>query len=70
MTVGKIIAIFDISVEVVLENDEVKVGDILVVEGDSNHRFEIVEISNTSAICITITYLTIRKNCIFNSNLF
>lgn len=54
MTVGKIIAIFDISIEVVLESDNIKVGDILEVEGDSNYRFEVVEISNTSAICISL----------------
>lgn len=54
MVVGKIIAIFDISVEIVLENNEVKVGDILEVEGNSNYRFEVVEISNTSATCISL----------------
>lgn len=54
MVVGKIIAIFDISIEVVLESNEVKVGDILEVEGNSNYRFEVVEISNTSAICISL----------------
>ena len=56
MIVGKIISIFDISIEVVLENNEVKVGDILEVEGDSNYRFEVVEISNTSAICISLDF--------------
>ena len=54
MTVGKIISIFDISIEVILENNDVKVGDILEVEGDSNYRFEVVEISNTSATCISL----------------
>ncbi len=52
--VGKIIAIFDISIEVVLENNEVKVGDILEVEGDSKYKFEVVEISNTTALCISL----------------
>ena len=54
MTVGKIISIFDISIEVVLESNEIKVGDILEVENDSNFRFEVVEISNTTAICISL----------------
>ncbi|MBR3161917.1 MAG: F0F1 ATP synthase subunit beta [Bacilli bacterium] len=54
MVVGKIIAIFDISVEIVLSSDEVKIGDILEVENDKNYRFEVVEISNTSAICISL----------------
>ena len=54
MVVGKIIAIFDISVEIVLSSDEVKIGDILEVENDNNYRFEVVEISNTSAICISL----------------
>ena len=54
MVVGKIISIFDISIEVVLNANNIKVGDILEVEGDSNYRFEVVEISNTSAICISL----------------
>ncbi len=54
MVVGKIISIFDISIEVILNGNNIKVGDILEVEGDSNYRFEVVEISNTSAICISL----------------
>ena len=54
MTVGKIISIFDISVEVVLSSSDVKIGDILEVENDNNYRFEVVEISNTSAMCISL----------------
>ena len=52
--VGKIITIFDISIEVVLSSNEVKVGDILELEGNSKYRFEVVEISNTSATCISL----------------
>jgi len=52
--VGKIISIFDISIEVVLDSDDIKVGDILQVVGNENYRFEVVEISNTSAICISL----------------
>ncbi len=52
--VGKIISIFDISIEVVLSSNEVKVGDILELEGNSKYRFEVVEISNTSATCISL----------------
>ena len=33
MVVGKIISIFDISIEVILNSDNVKIGDILSVEG-------------------------------------
>ena len=54
MTVGRIISIFDISVEVVLENSDIKVGDILQVAGDEKYQFEVVEISNTTAICISL----------------
>ena len=54
MMVGKIIAIFDISIEVVLQKNEIKVGDILGTEDNSNYRFEVVEISNTTAICISL----------------
>ena len=54
MVVGKVISIFDISVEIVLSSSDVKIGDILEVENDKNYRFEVVEISNTSAICISL----------------
>ena len=54
MAVGKIISIFDISVEVILDSNDIKVGDILQVEGQPNYRFEVVEISNTSATCISL----------------
>ena len=54
MVVGKIISILDISVEVVLNSNDVKVGDILEVDGDANYRFEVVEITNTSAVCISL----------------
>ncbi len=54
MIVGKIISIFDISIEVVLSTNEVKVGDILRLEGNDQYRFEVVEISNTSATCISL----------------
>lgn len=54
MAVGRIISIFDISIEVVLENNDIKVGDILQVEGNEKYRFEVVEISNTSATCISL----------------
>ena len=55
MVVGKIISIFDISIEVVL-NDEnaVKIGDILTVKGDKNYSFEVVSINNISATCISL----------------
>lgn len=54
MAVGKIISIFDISIEVVLDSNDIKVGDILQVVGDEKYRFEVVEISNTSATCISL----------------
>lgn len=54
MVVGKIISIFDISVEVVLSSSDVKIGDILEVEDNNEYRFEVVEISNTNAICISL----------------
>ena len=54
MVVGKIISIFDISVEIILNSNDIKVGDILQVQGDPKYRFEVVEISNTSATCISL----------------
>ena len=54
MVVGKIISIFDISVEVILNDDSVKIGDILEVQGDSSYSFEVVTINNISATCISL----------------
>ena len=47
MVVGKIISIFDISIEVVLESNDIKVGDILVFQTENmiiTHR--VIEIIN------------------------
>jgi len=54
MVVGKIISIFDISIEVILNSDDVKIGDILAVDGDNNYTFEVVSINNVSATCISL----------------
>ena len=54
MVVGKIISIFDISIEVILNNDTIKIGDILAVDGDSSYTFEVVSINNVSATCISL----------------
>jgi len=54
MIVGKIISIFDISIEVILENNDIKIGDILACTDDENYRFEVVEINNISAICVCL----------------
>ena len=54
MVVGKIISIFDISIEVILDTNDVRIGDILQVKDNPEFRFEVVEISNTSATCISL----------------
>ncbi|MBQ9853679.1 MAG: F0F1 ATP synthase subunit beta [Bacilli bacterium] len=54
MVVGKIISIFDISIEVILNDDTVKIGDILVAESDNSYSFEVVTINNVSATCISL----------------
>ena len=54
MVVGKIISIFDISIQVILSSDEVKIGDILTVVGDDSYSFEVVSINNVSATCISL----------------
>lgn len=55
MVVGKVISIFDISIEVILNDDEtVKIGDILTAQGDKNYSFEVVSINNVSATCISL----------------
>lgn len=54
MVVGKIIAIIDISVEVILSDDSIKIGDILVVDNNQDYQFEVVSINNISATCISL----------------
>lgn len=54
MIVGKIISIFDISVEVILSDSSIKIGDILVLENDNKYSFEVVNINNISATCISL----------------
>lgn len=55
MIVGKIISIFDISVEVILSDTDVKIGDILkAVDMDGEYVFEVVTINNISATCISL----------------
>ena len=54
MVVGKIISIFDISIEVILNSDTVKIGDILTVQDNKEYSFEVVTINNVSATCISL----------------
>ena len=54
MVVGKIISIFDISIEVILNSDTVKIGDILTTKDDKEYSFEVVTINNVSATCISL----------------
>ena len=54
MVVGKIISIFDISIEVILSDDSIKLGDILAVKDDNSFSFEVVNINNVSATCISL----------------
>ena len=55
MIVGKVISIFDISIEVILSDTNVSIGDILEVEQDNEkYYFEVAEINNISATCISL----------------
>ena len=54
MVVGKIISIFDISIEVILNSDTVKIGDILTTQDDKSYTFEVVTINNVSATCVSL----------------
>ncbi len=54
MVVGKIISIMDISVEVILSDSSVKIGDILSLVDDDEYSFEVVLINNISATCISL----------------
>ena len=39
MQVGKIIKISDISIEIILSSTNIKIGDILKVEGDTEEKY-------------------------------
>lgn len=55
MKTGKIISIFEVSVEIIVEEDaNIKTGDILEVIDDPKYRFEVIEVSNTQALCISL----------------
>lgn len=54
MEVGKIITISDISIEIILSNTDVKIGDILEVQNDHKYVFEIIEVNNISATCVSL----------------
>ena len=56
MQVGKIIKISDISIEIILSSTNIKIGDILKVEGDAEEKylFEVVEVNNISATCVSL----------------
>lgn len=55
MKIGKIISIFEISIEVVIEEEaNIKTGDILEVIDNPKYRFEVIEVTSTSALCISL----------------
>ena len=54
MEVGKIISIFDISIEVILSDTNVRIGDILEAIDNPEFVFEVVEINNVSATCVSL----------------
>ena len=54
MEIGKIITIDDISIEIILSSNELNIGDILEVKGNNKYIFEVVEINNISATCISL----------------
>ena len=54
MQIGKIITIGDISVEIILSSNDIKIGDILEVENNSKYVFEVVEINNISATLLSL----------------
>lgn len=53
MIVGKIISIFDVSIKVILSDNNLVVGDILSTE-DGKYNFEVVKVDSIEATCITL----------------
>ena len=53
MVVGKIISIFDVSIKVILSDNNLSIGDILATE-DGKYTFEVVKIDSVECTCITL----------------
>ena len=53
MIIGKIISIFDVKIEVILQSNEVEIGNILCLAEDETKKFEVVDITKTCATCIS-----------------
>ena len=51
MQVGKIIKISDISIEIILSSTNIKIGDILKVEGDTEEKYLFEDSEAESPIC-------------------
>ena len=60
MVVGKIISIFDISIEVILNSDTVKIGDILSNQDDKKYTFEVPV--GTESIQIRLSHPSSNRN--------
>ena len=54
MEVGKIIMINDLSVEIILSDTTLKIGDILSTIDSDKYVFEVVEVNNISATCTSL----------------
>ena len=56
MQIGKIITISDISIEIILSSTDIKIGNLLGIEGDQEEKylFEVVEVNNISATCVSL----------------
>lgn len=53
MIIGKIIAIYDVSIKIILSTNELNVGDLVATE-DDKYIFEIVKIDSIEATAITL----------------
>lgn len=54
MQIGKIITINDISIEIILSSNDIKIGDIIAVQDNPKYLFEVIEINNISATCVSL----------------
>ena len=54
MIVGKVVAISDISINAIIDADNIKIGDILKSSTSDKYFFEVVEINNKKINCISL----------------
>ena len=55
MIIGKIISIFDVKVEIILQTNNIEIGNILCLVDDEEKKFEVISINRAYTTCISLS---------------